>query len=81
MKTEKELLINLRKQLERLNNYIFTDNEWTDFFNTYIANKNDGIVDKSKTIQEDYVKNLKREDGSTLNIKLLDKKDIHNNYL
>ncbi|MBR4314278.1 MAG: type I restriction endonuclease subunit R [Lachnospiraceae bacterium] len=80
-KSEEELVLNLRKQLEKLNNIIFTDNEWDDFFNTYIANKNEGIVEKSKTIQEDYIKVLKRENGSSQNITLIDKKDIHNNYL
>ena len=80
-KSEDELILNLRKQLEKLNNITFTDNEWDDFFNTYIANKNEGIVEKSKTIQEDYIKVLKRESGSSQNITLIDKKDIHNNYL
>lgn len=80
-KSEDELILNLRKQLEKLNNITFTDNEWDDFFNTYIANKNDGIVEKSKIIQEDYIKVLKRENGSSQNITLIDKKDIHNNYL
>ena len=80
-KSEDELVLNLRKQIEKLNNITFTDNEWDDFFNTYIANKNEGIVEKSKTIQEDYIKVLKRENGSSQNITLIDKKDIHNNYL
>ena len=81
VKSEDELILNLRKQLGKLNNITFTDNEWDDFFNTYIANKNEGIVEKSKTIQEDYIKVLKRENGSSQNITLIDKKDIHNNYL
>ena len=81
-KSEDELVLNLRKQLEKLNNITFTDNEWDDFFNTYIANKNEGIVEKSKTMQDDNVsKAFKRENGMTQNIRLLDKKDIHNNYL
>ena len=80
-KSEDELILNLRKQLEKLNNITFTDNEWDDFFNTYIANKNEGIVEKSKTINEDYIKFLKIENGSSQNIILIDKKDIHNNYL
>lgn len=50
-------------------------------FNEYIANSNDGIVEKTHTIQEDAVKNLVRDDGSTKNITLLDKKSIHNNRL
>ena len=75
------LVSNLRKQLERLNNYNFTDREWDNFFKNKIANVNEGIVDKTRKIQEDYVQNLIREDGTTMNISLIDKKNIHNNYL
>ena len=72
---------NLRAQIERLNGYTFTDNEWTSFFTEHIANANEGIVEKTRTIQEDNVKNLKRDDGTTKNITLIDKKNIHNNSL
>lgn len=41
-----ELLPNLRKKLEELNNYSFTDTEWEQFYNNCIAGKNDGIVEK-----------------------------------
>ena len=81
IKNEKELIKNLRLQLEKLNHYQFSDTEWEDFFKTYIANPNDHIVEKTRTIQEDYIKNLKRDDGTTKNIKLIDKDDIHNNSL
>lgn len=37
--SEDELILNLRKQLEKLNNYHFTDGEWDDFFTKVIANK------------------------------------------
>ena len=46
-----------------------------------ISNNNEGIVEKTRKIQEDYVQNLTREDGSTMNISLIDKKNIHNNRL
>lgn len=78
---ETELISNLRKQLEILNNYQFTDNEWNSFFKNKIANANDGIVQKTRKIQEDYVQNLTRDDGTTMNISLIDKKKIHNNRL
>lgn len=80
-KSEKDLISNLRLQLEKLNNIKFSDSEWKSFFSEQLANKNDGIVEKSKTIQEDFRKNIKRDDGSTQNIILIDKKNIHNNYL
>ena len=78
---EDDLIANLRAQIERLNGYTFTESEWKRFFSEYIANANEGIVEKTKTIQEDSVKNLKRYDGTTKNITLIDKKNIHNNSL
>ena len=78
---EDKLIANLRFQLERLNGYTFTDSEWKRFFAEYIANTNDGIVEKTKTIQEDCVKSLKRDNGTTKNITLIDKKNIHKNCL
>lgn len=58
--TEADLVSNLRKKLEELNNYHFSDTEWERFFSDCVANKNDGIVDKTRKIQEDYVQALKR---------------------
>ena len=63
-----DLKVNLRKQLEILNDYEFTDNEWEKFFNNNIANSNDGIVEKTKKIQEDHIQVLKRDDGTSKNI-------------
>lgn len=75
------LVKNLRKQLELLNNYKFSDSEWERFFNNNIANNNDGIVEKTRKIQEDHIQVLKKDDGTSKNIYLLDKKNIHNNRL
>ncbi len=76
-----ELINNLRKQLEIVNNYQFTDTEWERFFHHCIANQNDGIVEKTRKIQEDYIQVLKKDDGTSKNITLIDKKCIHNNGL
>ena len=76
-----ELLPNLRKKLEELNSYSFTDTEWEQFYNNCIAGKNDGIVEKTRRIQEDNVQILHRDNGETKNITLFDKKNIHNNKL
>jgi len=81
IKTEEDLKANLRKQLEKLNNLTFTDTEWEQFFKTEIGNPSHSIEDKTITIQEDYIKILKRDDGSTKNIYLIDKQYIHNNHL
>ena len=80
-KTEKELIDNLRRQLERLNDYKFTDTEWQSFFADKIANRNYGIVEKTAIIQEDYIQLLTRDDGTVKNIYLIDKENVHNNSL
>ena len=51
--TEEELINNLRTQIQKLNKYTFTDIEWEYFFRTFLANANEGIVEKTRTIQED----------------------------
>ena len=81
IKSEEDLIKNLRKKLEQLNNYEFTDGEWKRFFNECMANPNEGIVEKTRKIQEDNVQNLKTDAGFTKNITLIDKKNIHNNKL
>lgn len=78
---EKELIANLKGKLEKLNNIIFSEKEWERFFREKIANKNDSIVEKTRTIQEDYIKSFTRDDGSLVNISLINKKNIHNNFL
>lgn len=78
---EDALIANLRVQLELLNDFKFTDGEWKRFFGESIANTNDGIVEKTRKIQDDHVQILKRDDGSTKNVYLIDKKNIHNNRL
>lgn len=81
IKSEQDLIVNLRLQLEKLNDYTFTDNEWDKFFNSTLANPNQSIVEKTVTIQEDYIKNLSLDDGSIKNIYLIKKDNIHDNNL
>lgn len=78
---EEALIANLRTQLEKLNNYTFSDSEWERFFTGVISNPNSRIQDKAVLIQEDHIQNLTMDDGSTKNIRLIDKKNIHNNHL
>ena len=78
---ERELIRNLKDKLEKLNNIIFSENEWERFFKEKIANKNESIIEKTRTIQEDYMKNFTRDNGTLINISLIDKKNIHNNFL
>ncbi len=79
--SEADLVLNLRKQLEKLNDFTFTDNEWEQFFASELANPNQSIAEKTATIQEDHIKNLTREDGTTKNVYLIKKDNIHDNSL
>jgi len=79
--SEADLVLNLRKQLEKLNDFTFTDSEWEQFFTSEIANPNQSIAEKTATIQEDHIKNLMREDGTTKNVYLIKKDNIHDNSL
>ena len=78
---EKDLVDNLRLQLEAVNGCRFSDEEWGRFFGEVLANPKSGIVEKTRLIQEDFVQVLRRDDGSSKNITLFDKKNIHNNRL
>jgi len=78
---EDGLIDNLRTQLEKLNEIHFSDKEWKAFFDKVLANPNAHIVEKTRMIQRDNVQVLKRDDGTSQNITLIDKKNIHRNTL
>ncbi len=78
---EADLIANLRTQLEKLNAYTFSDSEWKRFWREVLAKENCGMVEKTKLIQEDEVQVLHRDNGESKNIRLIDKKNIHNNSL
>ncbi len=79
--SETDLIVNLRSKLEQLNDITFTDGEWKRFFRQSIASENEGPLEKTRRIQEDYIQAFSRDDGSTKNIRLIDKKNVHNNSL
>ncbi len=79
--SEEDLIANLRKQLEQLNKVTFSDKEWERLFKGWIASDNEGIVEKTRRIQQDHVYPLRRDDGSVKNIQLLDKRNVYNNRL
>lgn len=81
LRTETALVNNLRIQLEALNHISFSDGEWQQFYGEKIANAREGITEKTRKIQDDYVQILKRDDGTEINIYLIDKRNIHNNRL
>ncbi len=81
IKDEKELIQNLRVQLEALNKFAFSEAEWKRLFDGQIANEALSIEDKTTLIQQSHILNLLLDDGTTKNIKLIDKQNIHNNKL
>lgn len=81
IREEKNLIDNLRKQLSLLNDYQFTEKEWKQIFNNCLCKPNAGIKEKTEIIQENHIFPLKRDNGETKNIKLIDKVNIHNNRL
>ena len=76
-----DLLHNLRVQLSRLNEMEFSESEWQQMLTNYLTNKNEGIEEKTTKVQEDHIFNLKRDDGTTKNVRILDKDNIHNNFV
>jgi len=79
--SEEELIANLRHQLEKLNNYKLSDKEWGYLFNKILSNKTNGVLEKTRLIQEDNIQTIDLDDGSKKNIYLIDKDNIHNNFL
>ena len=80
-KTSEELYKNLKIQIERLNKVAFTDKEWERFLVKYLDCPNDGMIEKTRKIQENYIYDFIFDDGHLKNIKIIDKKNIHNNIL
>ena len=78
---EAQLIANLRRQMERLNKLTFSDKEWKQLFEQHIASPQMTIEDKTERIQRSEIVNITRDDGSSQNVRLIDKKDIHNNHL
>jgi type I restriction enzyme R subunit len=74
IKNEKDFVDNIRKQVEKLNHYSFSDNEWNVFFKNNIANPTEGIVEKTRKIQEDFIQVLQRDNGELRSAKELQRK-------
>lgn len=79
--TSEEMYGNLKVQIERLNNVSFSKSEWERFLTEYLDCPKDGMVEKTRKIQEDYIYDFTFDDGHLQNIKIIDKKNIHNNFL
>ena len=81
IKSGDDLYGNLKLQIEKLNNVSFSDEEWSRFLVEYLDTPNDGMIEKTRKIQEDYIYDFVFDDGHLKNIKIIDKKNIHNNFL
>ena len=76
-----ELIKNLRAQLQRLNNVVFSDAEWRRFLEEYLDKPSDSLIEKTRKIHDDYIYDFVFDDGHIQNIYLLDKKNLANNTL
>ena len=81
VKSNEDLYTNLKIQIERLNGVSFTKDEWNRFLLEYLDAPNDGMIEKTRKIQENHIYDFVFDDGHLKNIKIIDKKNIHNNYL
>ena len=75
------LVKNLRAQLQRLNNVVFSDVEWRRFLEEYLDKPSDSLIEKTRKIHDDYIYDFVFDDGHIQNIYLLDKKNLANNTL
>lgn len=75
------LVKNLRTQLQRLNNVVFSDAEWRRFLEEYLDKPSDSLIEKTRKIHDNYIYDFVFDDGHIQNIYLLDKKNLANNAL
>ncbi|MBN0970980.1 hypothetical protein [Mycoplasma phocoeninasale] len=66
-----DMIENLQAQIEKLNNYKFTDNEWKRLLNEYLLREDETFVDKTEKIQKNYYYKLKKDNDEYINIKEL----------
>ncbi|ADN69054.1 type I restriction endonuclease subunit R [Mycoplasmopsis fermentans] len=81
IRDENDLILNLRKQIEKLNDVKFNDREWKIIYNNYICNERESIERKTEIIQKDYIYNFTFDNGKSKNIYLINKENIHKNTL
>ena len=81
LNTPDALLLNVRKQLQALNNVQFSEGEWLRFCETWLDKPNEGIIEKTRKIHDDFIHDFVFDDGHIQNITLLDKKCIARNTL
>lgn len=75
------LVKNLRAQLQRLNNVVFSDAEWRRFLEEYLDKPSDSLIEKTRKIHDDYIYDFVFDNGRIQNIYLLDKRNLANNVV
>lgn len=80
-RTNDALCKNLKTQIERLNGVKFSNEEWNRFLIEYLDTPNDGVIEKTRKFQENYIHDFIFDNGYLKNIKIIDKNNIHNNFL
>ena len=74
-----ELVKNLRVQLQRLNNVVFSDAEWQRFLEEYLDKPSETLIDKTRKIHNNYIYDFVFDNGRIQNIYLLDKQNLARN--
>lgn len=77
--SQQTMLANVREQMQRLNNVVFTDGEWKRFVEEYLDKPSDNLVEKSRKIHDNHIHDFVFDDGHIQNIYLVDKQNITRN--
>ena len=77
------LIANLKTQMELLNDYQFSPNEWKRFYSKYLVDENNNSPQaKSKMLhQNGHIFSFELDNGQVKNFKIIDKKNIYKNSL
>lgn len=79
LKTPDALLANVRRQLQLLNNVVFTDSEWKRYVEEYLDKPSDSLVEKTRKLQDNHIYDFVFDDGHIKNIYLIDKQNLYRN--
>lgn len=79
LNTPEALFANARKEIQELNNVVFTDSEWKRYIEEYLDKSSDTLVEKTRKLQDDYIYDFVFDDGHIKNIYLVDKTNIARN--
>jgi type I restriction enzyme R subunit len=77
--TPEAMLANARRQLQALNDVVFTDAEWARYVEEYLDRPSDNLVEKTRKIHDNYIYDFVFDDGHIQNIYLVDKSSIARN--